>query len=202
MHGVQGRNRGGRQVRQVQQGGQDLLCRQLSAKACAGAGPEKAGRRSHGAIQGAAEPLEKGILRQKHNLYAFKDGTIRFDATNEPLTHFKPAWISVSIGKLRELGYTRDYLGRDLVSPDQIVELMMQDVIIPRDSAKHLLNAAKFIDEELAKLYDLEPFYNVSSIDDLVGHMVVGLAPHTSVGMRRPCGTLQSAATATATPTR
>jgi DNA polymerase II large subunit len=131
----------------------------------------------------AAEPLEKGILRQKHNLYAFKDGTIRFDATNEPLTHFKPAWISVSVGKLRELGYTRDYLGRDLVSPDQIVELMMQDVIIPRDSAKHLLNAAKFIDEELAKLYDLEPFYNVSSIDDLVGHMVVGLAPHTSVGI-------------------
>ncbi|MDW3654783.1 MAG: DNA polymerase II large subunit, partial [Nitrososphaeraceae archaeon] len=36
-----------------------------------------------------AEPLEKGILRQKHNLYTFKDGTIRFDATNEPLTHFK-----------------------------------------------------------------------------------------------------------------
>ena len=28
-----------------------------------------------------AEPLEKGILRQKHNLYTFKDGTIRFDAT-------------------------------------------------------------------------------------------------------------------------
>jgi DNA polymerase II large subunit len=86
----------------------------------------------------SAEPLEKGILRQKHGLHAFKDGTIRFDATNEPLTHFKPAWISVSIDKLRELGYTHDYLGRELTSPDQIVELMMQDVIIPRDSAKHL----------------------------------------------------------------
>ena len=131
----------------------------------------------------SAEPLEKGILRQKHSLHAFKDGTIRFDATNEPLTHFKPAWISVSIDKLRELGYTHDYLGRDLTSPDQIVELMMQDVIIPRDCAKHLVNTAKYIDEELVKLYDLESFYSLSSLDGLVGHLIVGLAPHTSVGI-------------------
>ena len=132
----------------------------------------------------SAEPLEKGILRQKHSLHAFKDGTIRFDATNEPLTHFKPAWISVSIDKLRELGYTHDYLGRDLTSPDQIVELMMQDVIIPRDCAKHLVNTAKYIDEELVKLYDLEEsFYSLSSLDGLVGHLIVGLAPHTSVGI-------------------
>jgi DNA polymerase II large subunit len=131
----------------------------------------------------SAEPLEKGILRQKHSLHAFKDGTVRFDATNEPLTHFKPAWIAVSIEKLKELGYTRDYLGKELESPDQIVELMMQDVIIPRDSAKHLLNTAKFIDEELEKLYDVEPFYSVDTVDDLVGHLVVGLAPHTSVGI-------------------
>lgn len=131
----------------------------------------------------AVEPLEKGILRQKHGLYAFKDGTIRFDATNEPLTHFKPAWIGAGVDKLRELGYTRDYQGKELVSPDQLVELMMQDVVIPRDSAKHLVNTAKFIDEELIKLYECEPFYNVDAIDDLVGHMVVGLAPHTSVGV-------------------
>ncbi|HYY39635.1 MAG TPA: DNA polymerase II large subunit, partial [Nitrososphaera sp.] len=125
----------------------------------------------------SAEPLEKGILRQKYGLHAFKDGTIRFDATNEPLTHFKPAWISTSVEKLRELGYTHDYLGRDLTSPDQTVELMMQDIIIPRASAKHLVNASKFIDEELVKLYDLDPFYNVSSLYDLVGHLVVGIAP-------------------------
>ncbi|HKU49059.1 MAG TPA: DNA polymerase II large subunit, partial [Nitrososphaera sp.] len=131
----------------------------------------------------AAEPLEKGIMRQRHGLYTFKDGTIRFDATNEPLTHFKPSWIDIGIGRLKELGYTRDYQGKELSSPDQIVELMMQDVIIPRDSAKHLLNAAKFIDEELEKLYGLEPFYKVQSLDNLIGHLVVGLAPHTSVGI-------------------
>ncbi|MDQ3885123.1 MAG: DNA polymerase II large subunit, partial [Thermoproteota archaeon] len=92
-------------------------------------------------------------------------------------------WISANIERLRDLGYTHDYLGRDLTSPDQIVELMMQDVIIPSTSAKHLVNVAKFIDEELVKLYELEPFYRVSSLDDLVGHLIVGLAPHTSVGI-------------------
>src|ERR687890_1170364 len=131
----------------------------------------------------ATEPLEKGILRQKYSLYTFKDGTIRFDATNEPLTHFKSNWILTSIEKLRELGYTRDYSGKDLTSSDQLIELLMQDVVIPLDSAKHLLNVAKFVDEELVKVYGLEPFYNASSVEDLVGHLTVGLAPHTSVGI-------------------
>ena len=51
------------------------------------------------------EPLEKGILRAKHDVYVFKDGTTRFDATDIPLTHFKPKEIGVSIDKLKELGY-------------------------------------------------------------------------------------------------
>ena len=36
-----------------------------------------------------AEPLEKGIIRQNFDLTVFKDGTVRFDATNSPLTHFQ-----------------------------------------------------------------------------------------------------------------
>jgi DNA polymerase II large subunit len=131
----------------------------------------------------AAEPLEKGVLRQKHNLYTFKDGTIRFDATNEPLTHFKPKWLTTSIEKLKDLGYRKDYLGRDISGTDQIIELFMQDTIIPVESAKYLVNVSKFIDEELVKLYGLEPFYNVSSLEGLIGHLIVGLAPHTSVGI-------------------
>jgi DNA polymerase II large subunit len=131
----------------------------------------------------AAEPLEKGVLRQKHNLYTFKDGTIRFDATNGPLTHFKPKWLTTSIEKLKDLGYRKDYLGRDISGTDQIIELFMQDVIVPVESAKYLVNVSKFIDEELVKLYGLEPFYNVSSLEGLIGHLIVGLAPHTSVGI-------------------
>src|SRR5215208_7183483 len=87
----------------------------------------------------AAEPLEKGLLRQKHNLYAFKDGTIRFDATNEPLTHFKPKWVRTSIERLKDLGYVKDHLDRDIVTKDQLVELFLQDIIIPVESAKYLI---------------------------------------------------------------
>jgi DNA polymerase II large subunit len=131
----------------------------------------------------SAELLEKGLLRQKHLLYAFKDGTIRFDATNEPLTHFKPVWIMTDIEKIRKLGYTKDYIGRDLTSSDQLIELFLQDIILPLDCAEHLLNVAKFIDEELVKIYHLEPYYGTSTIEDLIGHLIVGLAPHTSVGI-------------------
>ena len=130
-----------------------------------------------------AEPLEKGILRQKHNLYTFKDGTIRFDATNEPLTHFKPKWIKTDIAKLRDLGYLKDQVGNDLESSEQLLELFIQDIIIPIHAAEHLVKIAQFVDEELTRFYGLEAFYKIDSIDDLIGHLIVGLAPHTSVGI-------------------
>jgi DNA polymerase II large subunit len=130
-----------------------------------------------------AEPLEKGILRQKHSLYTFKDGTIRFDATNEPLTHFKPKWIKSDIKRLRALGYLKDHEGNELESSEQLLELFMQDVIIPIHAAEHLVKIAQFVDEELTRFYGLEAFYNINSIDDLIGHLIVGLAPHTSVGI-------------------
>ncbi|HXV89574.1 MAG TPA: DNA polymerase II large subunit [Nitrososphaeraceae archaeon] len=130
-----------------------------------------------------AEPLEKGILRQKHNLYTFKDGTIRFDATNEPLTHFKPKWIKTDITKLRDLGYLKDQLGSDPESSDQLLELFIQDIIIPIHAAEHLVKISQFVDEELTRFYGIEAFYKIDSIDDLIGHLIVGLAPHTSVGI-------------------
>ena len=130
-----------------------------------------------------AEQIEKGILRQKCGLSVFKDGTIRFDATNEPLTHFMPFFINTSIPKLRELGYTVDYHNMEINSDKQIIELFIQDVIIPLDSAKYLLKTAKFIDEEMVSLYNLPPIYNAYTENDLIGHLIVGLAPHTSVGI-------------------
>src|ERR687898_27437 len=131
----------------------------------------------------SAEILEKGLLRQKHKLYAFKDGTIRFDATNEPLTHFKPVWIMTNIERIKKLGYSRDYNDRDLTSSDQLIELLLQDIVLPLDCAEHLVNVAKFVDDELVKVYHLEPYYGISTIEDLIGHLIVGLAPHTSVGI-------------------
>ncbi|MHA1665046.1 MAG: DNA polymerase II large subunit [Candidatus Njordarchaeales archaeon] len=131
----------------------------------------------------AAEPLEKGIFRGKHNLFVFKDGTIRFDATDAPLTHFKPREIGVTVQELRKLGYTKDIHGRDLINEDQIVELKVQDIIINEDGAEYLVRVSHFIDDLLVKFYGLEPFYNVKEKKDLLGRLVIGLAPHTSAGI-------------------
>lgn len=130
-----------------------------------------------------AEPLEKGILRARNDVYVFKDGTIRFDATDAPITHFKPKEIGVSVEKLRELGYTHDFEGKPLVSDEQIVELKVQDVILSKEAGKYLVRVAKFVDDLLEKFYGLPRFYNVEKMEDLIGHLVIGLAPHTSAGI-------------------
>jgi DNA polymerase II large subunit len=129
------------------------------------------------------EIIEKGVLRAKHDLSVYKDGTIRFDATNAPLTHFKPAEIGVSVERLKQLGYVCDMNGAPLADINQICELKIQDVIIPVKSAEYFLRVANFTDELLAKVYGLSPYYNVKRAEDLVGHAVVGLAPHTCVGI-------------------
>jgi len=128
------------------------------------------------------ESLEKGILRAKNGVYVFKDGTIRFDMTDAPLTHFKPREIKVSIEKLKELGYTKDFLGEGLVDDNQICELKVQDVIISYSCAEYFTKVTKFIDELLLKFYKIDRFYKIRKIEDLAGHLVVGLAPHTSAG--------------------
>ncbi|MEM3562241.1 MAG: DNA polymerase II large subunit [Candidatus Jordarchaeaceae archaeon] len=129
------------------------------------------------------EPLEKGILRAKYDLYVYKDGTVRFDATDAPLTHFTPKEISVPVEKLRKLGYTHDYKGMPLENENQIVELKPQDVIISENCAHYLVRVANFIDELLTKFYMMPAYYQIKSPGDLVGHLIVGLAPHTSVGI-------------------
>ena len=130
-----------------------------------------------------AEPLEKGILRARNDVYVFKDGTIRFDATDAPITHFKPKEIGVSIEKLKELGYTHDFEGKPLVSEDQILELKVQDIILSKEAGRYLVKVAKFVDDLLEKVYGLPRFYNVEKMEDLIGHLVIGLAPHTSAGI-------------------
>ncbi len=130
-----------------------------------------------------AEPLEKGLIRQSLGLTVFKDGTVRYDATNSPLTHFKPSWIGTSVAKLVELGYTHDADGNALSDPDQLVELRMQDIVIPHECGKYLVNTCKYIDSELEKFYGKPPFFKVENTEQLTGHLIIGLAPHTSVGI-------------------
>ncbi len=129
------------------------------------------------------ERLEKGFLRAKYGVFVFRDGTARFDATDVPLTHFKPREIGLSLEKARGLGYTKDYEGREVVSDEQLVELKPQDVILSERAAEYFVKVANFIDELLVKVYGAEPFYKVKRKEDLIGHLAVGLSPHTSAGV-------------------
>ncbi|MDA4116876.1 MAG: DNA polymerase II large subunit [Thaumarchaeota archaeon] len=130
-----------------------------------------------------AEPMAKGALRSKHGVYVYKDGTARIDITNAPLTHFRPSNIHADLPSMLSLGYELDKDGNPLVDPQQIVALKPQDVVIPENTARDLVRIAAFVDEELQMIYGLKPFYNVKTVDDLKGKVVVGLAPHTSVGV-------------------
>ncbi len=129
------------------------------------------------------ERLEKGILRAKHGVFVFKDGTARFDTTDIAMTHFRPGEIGLSVEMARKLGYTKDYLGNELRDENQLCELKVQDIIIPRKAGEYLVKIANYVDELLERFYKMPRFYNVRRMEDLIGHMVVGLAPHTSAGV-------------------
>lgn len=135
------------------------------------------------------EHLCKGVLRAKNDVFVFKDGTTRYDMTQLPMTHFKPKEIGTSIEKLLFLGYKKDIKDKALVDDDQVLELKPQDVILPGCDVSNdegadavLFRVSKFVDDALVSLYKQESFYNCSSPADLVGHLVICLAPHTSAG--------------------
>ncbi|MDR2204123.1 MAG: DNA polymerase II large subunit [Nitrososphaerota archaeon] len=125
------------------------------------------------------EFIEKGILRAKYNVSTYKDGTIRFDGTNAPLTHITPDEIGVSVEKLRSIGYAYDIYGKKLSNSDQILELKFQDVVIPWKAGEYFIQIARFIDDLLERVYKLPRFYNIQKTEDLVGQLLFGLAPHT-----------------------
>jgi DNA polymerase II large subunit len=135
------------------------------------------------------EHFAKGILRAHHNVAVNKDGTTRYDMSEVPITHFKPKEVGTSLEKLRELGYNLDIHAKPLVDEDQILELKPQDLILPGGhdtldgpATDVLANVARFVDNLLVSLYGLEPYYNIEKPNDLIGHLVIGLAPHISAG--------------------
>jgi len=133
------------------------------------------------------EPVEKGILREKHDLYVNKDATVRYDSIDIPMTHFKPKEIGVPVETLREYGYTEDIEGEPLEREEQILEMKPQDIVIPDGdkslaASDYMIKVANFVDELLEDFYGLEPYYDIEKKEDLVGELVIGLAPHTSGG--------------------
>jgi len=129
------------------------------------------------------EPMEKGILRAKNGVSSFKDGTVRYDMTDLPVTAVRASELDVSVGQLRELGYETDIDGDPLRHEDQLVELKVQDIVLSDGAAEHMLKTADYVDDLLERYYDLEPFYDVEEREDLVGELVFGMAPHTSAAV-------------------
>jgi DNA polymerase II large subunit len=129
------------------------------------------------------EPMEKGVLRAKHGVSTFKDGTVRYDMTDLPVTSVKPAELDVSVEQFRELGYHEDIAGDPLEHADQLVELRVQDIVLSNGAAEHLCKTADFVDDLLERYYGLDSFYDVDDRDDLIGELVFGMAPHTSAAV-------------------
>jgi DNA polymerase II large subunit len=129
------------------------------------------------------EAIEKGILRAQFDLPVFRDGTIRYDMSDVPITHFTPREVSVSWKTLKKLGYTHDCHGNELLDDEQMLEIFPQDFIVAKNAGDYFVKAAKFIDEVLTRHYKMEPFYNVETPNDLVGQLICALAPHTSGGV-------------------
>jgi DNA polymerase II large subunit len=134
--------------------------------------------------------LAKGILRAKHQIAVNKEGTMRYDMTQLPVTHFKPVEVGTSLEILRNLGYNSDIHGKPLEKENQVLELKPQDIILPdcetspdEGSGAVLLRTAAFIDELLVSLYGLKPYYGAAKPQDLIGHLFICLAPHTSAGI-------------------
>ncbi|RQG89176.1 DNA polymerase II large subunit [Natrarchaeobius halalkaliphilus] len=126
------------------------------------------------------EPIEKGILRAKHDVSSFKDGTVRYDMTDLPVTSVRASELDVDVGQLQALGYEADIHDDPLTHDDQLVELKVQDIVLSDGAAEHMMQTADFIDDLLEQYYGLDPFYEIDDRQELVGELVFGMAPHTS----------------------
>ena len=110
--------------------------------------------------------------------------------TQLPITHFKQKEVGTSIERLKELGYNKDMNGKDLTDPDQVLELLPQDIILPSCNESPELGAdnilfktSLFVDDLLKIFYKQKKFYNFNSESDLPGTLVAVLAPHTSAAV-------------------
>ena len=55
--------------------------------------------------------------------------------------------------------------------------------MINETGGEWLVQVSKFIDDLLEKFYKTEPYYKAEKKEDLIGELVIGLAPHTSAGI-------------------
>ena len=86
---------------------------------------------------------------------------------------------------MKKLGYEKDVFGKNLEDDDQIVVLFPHDIILPscpdtQDERADdvFIRVSNFVDEELEKIYGLSKIHNAKKREDLIGSLVVCIAPH------------------------
>jgi DNA polymerase II large subunit DP2. len=99
---------------------------------------------------------------------------------DDPLTHFRASEIETPWKTLVKLRYTRDADGEPLKNDEELLELLPQDGIRTRLASSHLLSTCSFVDDLLVRFYEMPTFYMAKSLEHIVGHIAIGLAPHTS----------------------
>ena len=63
---------------------------------------------------------------------------------------------------------------------------IITDTVFSKNAGPWLVKVANFVNDELVKLYDSEPFYNVTAnsvMHELIGSLLICLSPHTSAGV-------------------
>ena len=162
-----------KKVHEIENQEDDAVFGQKNTKKKTGSNPQVKGVKGMNSREKTSENVIKGILRHKNEISTFRDGTIRFDMVDITMTHFKPAEIGITVEQARELGYECD-------DENEVIELKPQDVVIPMNCTEKLVNTTKYIDDLLVTLYGMDRFYKCETYKDLVGHLIMGIAPHTS----------------------
>src|SRR5438876_1122313 len=128
------------------------------------------------------ESLEKGIIRSNNGVYVYKDGTMRIDVTNAPLTHFRPRDIKADLRTLSRLGYTEDYRVEQLTRTDQIgglmdTPLLIQPIVIPAevDNQAHNFDiASRYPREFYEATQNYPPAASLEPMVETIGRRLTG----------------------------
>jgi len=120
------------------------------------------------------ENLGKALVRQYHSLMARRTGVVTVKVNMQLATDGRDR--NVGVAHAKKSGS----------------ELKVGEIMLPARAANTLLEASRFIDEELERVYGLKPYYNLQSVSDLLGRSIVGLDAGLRVGLLgRVVGILQ-----------
>jgi hypothetical protein len=129
------------------------------------------------------ETFQKSLIRKKYKISLFNGPNFNFQLPNSTLSQFKPREIGTSVSILKKLGYRIDVHGNALRNGNQTVNVLLNDIILPKSLFNKLKSIYDFIDEELEKIYDQKPFFNLKTLENLIGKFYIGCNPNGSTGV-------------------